>query len=379
MKDGNQKKILIVATVVGFFRFLKNDIRILQSMGYEVHCATNFNEAEENPLEDMQVQVHQINFSRSPFSPKVIRAYLELKKLMKENHFDAIHCHTPVGGVVTRLCARKYRKNGTVVLYTAHGFHFFKGSSKSSWIVFYPLERYLSKYTDVIITINTEDYELATKKFHSKEIIYVAGVGIDTKKFHHTVINIDKKRNDFKVKSEDIFILSVGELSKRKNHITAIKALGELKKISGFEKVHYYIAGTGPLENDLKSIVKKLGLERNVKFLGYRTDISELCQAADLFLFPSLQEGLPVALMEAIACEVPVFCSKIRGNEDLIFDSNNMFEPQDVGKLKKLLLKNMTVQEKRFDRVTLKNNMLKSVTENYNKLKKFSITEVEKK
>lgn len=258
-----------------------------------------------------------------------MKAYFALKKLIEENDFDIIHCHTPVGGALTRLAAKDMRAKGhTKIIYTAHGFHFYKGAPLLNWLVYYPIEKYLSRYTDVLITINKEDYAIAQNKMHAKRTEYVPGVGIDIEKIKSVKVDRNKKRAELGIPKDSIMLLSVGELSKRKNHEIVIRTLPQIKD----KNVIYAICGKGALESYLKKLADKLGVSDRVFLLGFRTDVTEICKAADIFIFPSLQEGLPVALMEAMACALPVVCSKIRGNTDLITRGRNgyLFDPDNV-------------------------------------------------
>lgn len=307
------KKILIVATVWGFFDFLKNDIKLLQANDFEVHCATNFKNLNK-PLQITNIVKHQIDFTRSPLSKSNLKAIRQLSHIMKETSFDVVHCHTPVGGVVARLVAGKYRKTGTKIFYTAHGFHFYKGAPLINWLVYYPAEWLCSWKTDLQITINREDYKRARKCFHAKKTLYIPGVGIDIQKFGNKTIDISNKREELGVAEDETIILSIGELNKNKNHEVIIRALQKLNN----KKIRYFIAGKGPLRSYLENLIGDLGLNENISLLGYRTDIHELCQAADFFVFPSYREGLSVALMEAMASSLPCICGNIRGNNDLI-------------------------------------------------------------
>lgn len=309
----NNKKILIVATVWGFFNFLKNDIKLLVTNGYEVHCATNFKNVT-SPLHIENIVKHQIDFSRSPLDKNNIEAFRQLSQVMEKNSFTIVHCHTPVGGVITRLVANKYRKKGTKVYYSAHGFHFYKGAPLINWLMYYPIEWLCSWKTDLQITINKEDYSRAEKHLHAKKTLYIPGVGIDIEKFSNKLKDVEKKRKELGVSEDEIMALSVGELSKRKNHEIIIRALQKLKD----KKIRYFIAGEGELKSYLQKLIEDMGLIDKVSLLGYRTDILELCQAADFFALPSYQEGLPVALMEAMASGLPCICGDIRGNNDLI-------------------------------------------------------------
>lgn len=328
---------LIVASVASMiYLFNKPNILMLQEMGYHVTVAANFsfgNAFDEETakkffkeLEESGVEVHNILFVRNPFRTKNILAYKQLKKLIDENHYSIIHCHTPIGGVLTRLAAhRSIHKDSTKVIYTAHGFHFFKGSPVINWILYYPVEKWLSKYTDVLITINKEDYAVA-KTFHAKKCYYIPGVGIDTKRIHECYADNLSERAKFNIPADAIIVISVGELSTRKNHQAIIKAMKKIENAS----VYYLICGYGIKENYLKNLCSSLNLTERVKFLGYRSDIYQLLKISDIFAFPSTQEGLPVALMEAMSAGLPCVVSKIRGNTDLIDDNRFVFDCNDI-------------------------------------------------
>ena len=262
---------------------------------------------------------YNILFERNPLKPGNLKAYQNLKKVIDEGEYDIIHCHTPVGAMLTRLAAKQARKRGTKVFYTAHGFHFYKGAPAVNWLLYYPVEKWLSRYTDVLITINKEDYKRA-KTFKAGKVCYVPGVGIDLKKFNARNVNKEQKRKEIGVSADDFVLLSVGELIPRKNHEVVIRALSVLKQADKLLHLEYVICGRGVHESELKKLAEELGVAEHIHFLGYRTDISEICNCCDLFVFMSHQEGLPVALMEAMACGLPAICSNIRGNTDLIED-----------------------------------------------------------
>lgn len=317
------KKALIITTVSGFVpQFEMNNVRILQSMNYEVHYASNFNNPiygkDNHRLDKTGIIRHQIDFVRSPFNIKNnLKAYKQLKCLLKSYKFDLVHCHTPMGGVLGRMAAQSTKTSP--VIYTAHGFHFFKGASFVNWILYYPIEKLLAHFTDVLITINREDYKIA-KKFklrHNGTIEYIKGIGINTEIGYNKQVNKFEKLKELGVRDDSFLLTSVGELTHRKNHKTVIQALAKINN----KNITYLICGTGALEDYLKQLVKKLKLDGQVIFAGYRSDINEILRVSDCFIFPSLQEGLPVALLEAMALGLPVICSKIRGNIDLI-DNN---------------------------------------------------------
>lgn len=311
------KKALLVTTVSGFVpQFEMNNVKILQEMGYEVHYAANYDMPsygkDNSRLNGTGIIGHQVDFVRSPYSRQNLRVYRQLKTLMQQEHFDLVHCHTPMGGVMARLAA--HAAGVRPVIYTAHGFHFFKGAPLINWLVYYPVERWLSRWTDQQICINQEDYERA-KRFYARRVDYVPGVGMDLKKLR---ILSEKerleKREELGIEPQRQVLLSVGELIRRKNHESVIRAIAKLKDPS----LLYLICGHGELEDDLKSLVNELGLTSQVWFAGYRTDVIDIYQISNLYIFPSYQEGLPMALLEAMSCGMPVICSDIRGSSDLM-------------------------------------------------------------
>ena len=322
-----EKRALQLASVASMIDLFNTDnISILLSLGYKVDVATNFEEGSitsqervneyREELNKQGIDTFQIPIPRSIKKiSKILKSYKLVKGLVEERKYQIVHCHSPIGGVICRLACRNARKKyGTKVIYTAHGFHFFKGSSKTSWIIYYPVEKFCSKYTDILITINNEDYCLAIRKFKSKQVVYVPGIGVHTEEIKNLVVNKDAIRSQFGFSHNDFVFMSTGQISVRKNHELVIRALSKIND----EKIKYLIVGFGEEEDRLKKIVNELGLNGRVVFAGYRKDVKEILHAVDAFAFPSLQEGLPVSLMEAMAVGLPIVCSKIRGNIDLI-------------------------------------------------------------
>lgn len=321
------KRVLFIATVVKthIMQFHVPVLKLFQDMGWETAVAAR---NDYNNPEDCQIpycdHFYDIPFERNPFKPKNIDCYQTLKDIIDQGNFEIIHCHTPVGGVLGRLAARKARKEGTRVIYTAHGFHFYRGASLKNWLLYYPVEKFCSFFVDDLITINQEDYGLAKKKFTSANIHYLPGVGIDTAKFSPSVLSEEDRgamRAALGIQPEQRMILSVGELIFGKNYKTAIDIIAKLKDFP----IRYYICGQGGQRAELEEYVKAKGVEDRVIFLGYRRDIPKICACADVFLHTSHREGLPVAIMEAMACGTPVVASCIRGNTDLIEDGVNGF------------------------------------------------------
>lgn len=321
-------KILYVTTVGMTMNFFKALVGELIKEGHAVDIACNEDEYKvDDFFRKLGCKVYHIGCVRSPLSKSNLEAVKELKKIVSENHYDIVHCHTPVAGVCTRLACKSFRKNGLKVIYTAHGFHFYKGAPLKNWLVYYLIEKYCSRFTDVLITINQEDYALAKKKMKAKKTEYVPGVGIDVDKFRNTVVDRTAKRKELGIPENAFLLLSVGELNANKNHQIVIRALAQLND----SNIHYMIAGKGDLHDELIDLANRLGVAEQVHLLGYRNDVAELYKTADVYCLPSIREGLNVSVMEAMASGLPVICSCIRGNTDLINeDGGILFDPHCV-------------------------------------------------
>lgn len=356
------RKVIFVANTARFFvMFEQNNIRLLQSMGYEVHCASNFEHERDvdakSILEKLNVTIHQIDIARSPFSVRNLNAYRQLKALMKQERFDLVDCHTPMGGVLARLAAKATKT--APVLYTAHGFHFYKGCPLQNRLIYETIERWLARYTDGLITINEEDYQ-AAKSFHLRGKAYkIPGVGIDVKGIHDLKVDRAQKRRELGVPEDAFVMLSVGDLNANKNHSTAIKAFAK----ADIPNSYYLICGEGELRNELSSLAEKLGVSQRIRLLGFRNDVREILKASDLFVFPSFREGLSVALLEAVSAGVTCIASNIRGNVDLL-EQSQLFSPADEEKIADIMRKsvgekqapNQKVYEK-FDKTEVEKRM----------------------
>lgn len=319
------KKALIVTRVSGFLpQFEMNNVKILQEMGYEIHYASNFNVVvygkDNSRLKDTGIHRHHIPFGRSPLSPEVWRCYKELKQLMLEEEFDLIHCHMPMTGVLARKAAEKVKRmtgRHIPVFYTAHGFHFYKGAPLGNWM-YYPVERHYARYTDRLLLINEEDYNRARKFRVRGNVEYVPGIGVKAMPPEDPDFVM---RRVYQIPEDHKVIVSVGELTERKNHEVMIRAMDQFRR----EPVSYLICGAGPLEEKLQDMVREMHLEDKVRFAGYCEQIPDVLRQADIFAFPSKQEGLPAAMMEAMQAGLPVLAQDIRGNHDLIVDGAGGF------------------------------------------------------
>lgn len=348
--------VLVLASVASMIdQFNIPNIKSLIEMGFYVDVACNFLEGStcsderifqlKTKLNDMKVGIYQIDFARNAFNfKKNLTAFHQVLDLMKTNRYKFIHCHSPIGGLCGRLAGHMTH---TKVIYTAHGFHFYKGAPLLNWLVYYPIEKFLSRYTDVLITINKEDFARA-QTFHAKKVEYVPGVGIDIDKIQAVTIDRSKKRRELGIPEDAFLLISVGELNKNKNHEIVIRALSQIK--CGAD-IFYIIVGNGSLKNYLAELIANLEMNTKVRLLGYRTDVIELLKTSDCFVFPSLREGLPVSLMEAMASGLPVVCSNIRGNIDLIDDGCNgyLFSPYDIDSLINCLKKAINCRNESID------------------------------
>jgi glycosyltransferase involved in cell wall biosynthesis len=301
-----KKKVLFVATV------LRGHILVfhLPYMQYEVHCCARNDTGETSPIIPGCDRYIDLPFERSPLHPGNRTVYRALKALMDSEDYALIHCHTPVGGMLARLAARASRRRGTRVVYTAHGFHFFTGAPLQNWLLYYPSERWLSRRTDLLVTINAEDYARAWR-FHARRTVLVEGVGVDLARFAGLPTRAVTRAALGLAETVPV-VITVGEHTPRKNHETCLRALALTPGAT------LLFCGVGQNEAELRALAQELGIADRVRFLGFRKDVPALLAAADVFLFPSLQEGLPASLMEAMVAGLPCVVSQVRGNRDLI-------------------------------------------------------------
>lgn len=373
------RKAIIVTSVPSMIsQFNMDNIRILQSLGFEVSVATNFHLTGTldttrlfdliETLNEMNVKTYQIDFNRGIGTVKSnVKSYKKLKSIFLKEKFDIIHCHSPIGGVLGRLAAK-----GTTarVIYTAHGFQFFKGGPLKDWILFLPIEKYLSRNTNDIITINRDDYSVA-KNFNNKTKIHlIPGVGIDFKAYQEIIPDKDliKLRQDLGIPDCSKIIISIGELSKLKNHITTIRAINCID-----EEIYYLICGVGPEKEILEKEAKKFGIEDKVIFLGYVTRKEPYLQISDLSVFLSKREGLGLAGLEAMASGLPLVSSEIGGIKDYTKDGETGYtqkKPTDYIATKKAIEKIFSMNKSELSKMCLNNKRISSFysKDNVNKM-----------
>lgn len=344
--------------------FAISAILAAKELGIDFTIANNMSMAEkghfEKVCEQYGIKMVHIDFDRNPLGKNNLKARKQLLALMEREKYDIVHCNTPSGGMVGRIAAAQAKI--PKVIYMAHGFHFWKGAPMKNWMFYYPVERLLAHLSDRIITINHEDYERA-QHFHYKKgghAEYVPGVGIVVKRFEHNEEMRNATRQELGIQDHEIMLLSVGEVNQNKNHKVVIEALAKL----GRKNIKYVVCGVGNLMESHQQLAASLGVQDQVIFAGYRTDIDRFYQAADAFVIASFREGLPVSLMEAMSAGLPCIASKIRGNVDLMSESSLLFDPRDADSLC-IALK----------RAADKNTIEQEVDRNYQTLKLFTMDE----
>lgn len=313
-------KVLLVATVQSHIcQFHRPLVAMLHEHGCEVHVAARNNLAEKNGLKlDFVERVFDVPFQRSPFSPKNLGAYKQLKKIIGEGGYDVVHCNTPVGGVVGRLAAQKARKRGTKVFYTAHGFHFYQGAPKKNWLIWYPVEKFMCRHTDKLITINEEDYQLARSKF-PVETCHIHGVGVSVSRYHpHSAEEEEVLRKEESLSAQDFVVLCTGELNANKDQRTLIDAAVLCR--DRIPELKVLLAGNGPLESTLREQISGNHAEGYIRLLGYRTDLERVVPAADVIVSCSHREGLGLNLIEGMLCGKTVIAVENRGHRELVED-----------------------------------------------------------
>ncbi len=353
------RNILFVATVAKkhICQFHIPYLKMLQESSCTVHvCALNdFNHNEKCQINYCD-EFYNICFNRNPFSLKNIKAYKHIKRILKENDYELIHCHTPIAAAITRIAVKQSKKK-IPVIYTSHGFHFFKGAPVSGYL-YYLIEKFLTKYTDCIITVNSEDYESAQKlcKGTRCESYYVHGTGVDTYKIQSTSVDRRKLKQELGIPEDAFILLSVSELNKNKNLKTTLNAFSMINN----DSVYYIICGEGDMSDEYHRMAIDLKIENRVIFTGYRYDIAKIVHIADLFLFPSLREGLGMAPLEAMSAGVPIIASDIRGVRE--YGKNNingiLLHPDDAEGFAEAIIKLQNDDELR---VRMSKNAIDSV------------------
>lgn len=312
------KKVLYVTTVSRTINaFLIPHINMLLDNGYEVHCACSIDKPVDKELQRRGVKIFEVPFSRNPLGIGNIKAFIKLEELQRINDYDIVHVHTPIAAIYGRLLKLSFPTLRTI--YTAHGYHFLKGGSKLGWLLYYPIEKIMAKFTDVIININKEDYEITKEKLRPKKCYLLNGVGLDLDKYKKlSSKEIQEKRKEFGLKDKDFVVLMIAEINKNKNHIQLINAMDILK--DKYPNIKVLCIGDGTLKESLEKQIILRNLQNNIFMLGYRLDVNKLINISDIGILLSRREGLPRNIMEFMACGRKVIATDIRGCRDLICD-----------------------------------------------------------
>lgn len=320
-------KILFVSNVRSHIgQFHTNYINLLKKNGHTIEVSCFDNSADKDGFDFKSIsKFHFIPLQRSPFKPQNIKAISQLKEIIKNGDYDIIHCHTPMGAVSARIAASQVKARAKVI-YTAHGFHFFDGAPLKNWLFYYPVEKMLAKKTDTLITINSQDFKRANdKKFKVRDkIVRVNGVGVDLNKFTKaTPESKARLREEYGFSQDDFLLIYPADLVYGKNQEMIFKAIKVLE--DKIPTIKLLLPGQPKKLDEYKQMVKDLGVEDRVQFLGYRRDIPNLVTLCDISVSASRREGLPVNLIEALAIGKPIVATNVRGNADIVEDGVNGF------------------------------------------------------
>ena len=343
------KKVLYITTVSSTINaFLIPHIKMLISNGYKVDCACFLNKILDNSLMNLGVKNYEVSFSRNPLGVGNIKAFMKLKDIQRINNYDIVHVHTPIAAMYGRILKLSYP--GLRTIYTAHGYHFLKGGSKLGWLLYYPIEKIMAKFSDVIININKEDYEITKNKLKPKKCYLINGVGLDLDKYKKlSDKEVSEKKKEFGINDNDFVILMIAELNKNKNHIQVINAMEVLKK--KYSNIKLFCIGEGNMMKFLKEQIIAKDLQKNVFMLGYREDVNNLINISDIGILMSYREGLPRNIMEFMACGRKVIATNIRGCRDLVCNESvgTLVEVDDYEGTAKAIEKYYLLGDRKFE------------------------------
>lgn len=370
-----EKNVMIIASVASMIdQFTMPNIDLLLEMGYKVHVACNFekgNNMSSERVEDLKlrlsikkIEFYQVDFDRNALKINMhCKAYKQVNNILKKYNFEFLHCHSPIGGAIGRIAGKR---NKVKVIYTAHGFHFFKGAPIKNWALYYPVEKILSRYTDVLVTINSEDFGIAKRKFLSHSVKLVNGIGIDTSNIKEQTTELKSTfRKKYNFSEDDFILFYAAELNNNKNQGLLIEGMNLLK--NRIPNIKLLLAGTGNLRDYYGEMVRKFELEDIVIFLGYREDVLDLLLLSDVAVASSKREGLPVNLLEAMATGLPIVATDSRGQRELVTDGINGFLIEDSS----------TQFAEKINIIYQNNEILKSFGENNRRdVKKYSTNNV---
>lgn len=309
-------KVIFVSNHKGFVKFNAPYMEWLMHKGWQVDDA---GPGMEEAYKDSYNTHYDIGIVRNPFSWGNIRAIREMRKLLRRENYDLIHCHTPMGGVVARVASLGLK---TKVLYTVHGYHFFKGAPLLNWLIYLPIELLLRWNTDYLVTINKEDYAFAKKwNMTKKQVFNIKGVGFKNKFSKADNNKKSQLRVEYGFTDNDFILLYTAQFISRKNHTFIIESLPAI--VRAIPNVKLVLVGNGSLLDEMKSLSSRLCLDKNVVFMGGRSDVEKFCQMADVYVSASFFEGLCISNLEAMACGLPLVLSDVRGQNDVCVECRN--------------------------------------------------------
>ncbi|NEP50504.1 MAG: glycosyltransferase family 4 protein [Moorea sp. SIO3C2] len=316
-------RLLIITTIPDTIRgFLLPLAHHFRFEGWQVDAMAQGVSACEECLAAFD-QVWDVQWSRNPLDPQnLLLAPRTIQEVIAQKNYDIIHVHTPVAAFITRYALRGLIKQGKPrVIYTAHGFHFYRGGQPLKNALFLTLEKLAGNWTDYLVVINHEDKE-AAKQYNivpPKQIRYMPGIGVDLEYYNFDatpVAEVMAVYEELGITPENPLFLSVAEFIPRKHHQDILRAFACLER----PDVHLALAGDGDEEwtQQMQDLASALGIKPQVHFLGFRRDIPTLIQASIATLLVSEQEGLPRSVMESLCLETPVIGTNIRGTRDLL-------------------------------------------------------------
>lgn len=324
------RKLLIATTVPGTIRaFLLPYADHFRSLGWKVDAMAK-DITQQNDLAEHFDNLIDTDWSRNPLDIRnLFGTPPQIAKTVAGNDYDIVHVHTPVAAFVTRYALKKMRKEGKPkIVYTAHGFHFFKGGPKIKNFIFKTLEKTAGRWTDRLIVINNEDYEAAKKHKIVPEasLTYMPGIGLDFAKYDREAISREEILNvraGLGLKEDDVLYSVIAEFNPGKRHLDAIIALAKTKN----PKIHLALAGEGPLKAKMQEQAKIFGVQQRTHFTGFLKDPRPLILASRATINPSEREGLSRSSMESACLGTPIIGTDARGVRDIIEPRRGLLYP----------------------------------------------------
>lgn len=315
---------LFVTTVpVTLEVFLVPFARHFRGLGWRIDGLAN-GAAGNAALEADFDRLHDAGWTRNPLSPSnLIGTAARVRQLVTNNNYDIVHVHTPIAAFVTRFALRGLAQSTRpIVIYTAHGFHFYSGQNRLSHAVYRTMERVAARWTDYLVTINAEDHAAALSlgTIDRSRVRLINGIGVDIARFADAAQDPGaavRVREELGVSEDAFLLLMIAEFGAVKRHAHLIDALARVTN----PDVVVVFAGDGPLESEVRASVSAHGLRESVRFAGYRRDIPQLLSASDALVLVSEREGLPRSVLEAMASGIPVIGTRTRGITDAVGDT----------------------------------------------------------